>query len=105
MGVMGDRSAVTESLIIARERQRVSHELHRSTSQLLVALQLQVGQLRHCDGDRLPPLLDEMDQVLREIHESIRQIGTPDGKDDDEVQVAAAAVAKVFFSLGAFDQA
>jgi signal transduction histidine kinase len=65
-----------ESSIRANERQRISRELDNATSRLTTALQLQIGQLRCQDPPTAIPIIAEMDQVIQEIRQSIKQIGT-----------------------------
>lgn len=99
MDGMSDNYAASEESIRAKERQRICGELHRYTSQLLVALQLQVTQLRHLSVGGADALLNEMDYVLLNIHEEIRQIASRQSEDDAGVEGAKAEVARVFYSL------
>jgi signal transduction histidine kinase len=99
--------SASDDLVRETERQRISRELHSSTSQLVVALKLQVGHLRSC----LPPgtaehLLDEIVDTLQDIHESIKQIGTQRG-DDDEAALEHRKVqtAKLFYLLSRTNRA
>ena len=91
----------SDNSVRAAERQRISRELHNSTSQLVVALQLQVGELR----SRLAPgtaevLLDEIAETLQDIHESIKQVGMHRG-DGNEAALEDRQVqtARLFFLL------
>lgn len=85
--------------IRAAERLRISRELHDSTSQLLVALQLQLGQLRTFPGlGSAELLLDDIGDTLRSIHESIKRIETYT-KDNDVLENRQVQTAKVFLSL------
>ena len=98
MNAARDNSA-SDNSIRAAERHRIARALHNSTSQLLVALQLQLGQLRNCPAlGAAQSLLDEIAETLQGIHESIKQIETEpidDGAlDDRQVQTA-----KMFLSL------
>ena len=90
-----------ESSIRASERQLISRELHRSTSQLLVALQLQIGQLRSVKGAEC--IVDDLLMVITEIHGSIRQMAlsrsAPDDPLGDRANATRAAVARRFHSL------
>lgn len=90
--------------IRAAERQRVSRELHNSTSQLLVALQLQLSQLRKFPGlDAAHPLFDEIGLTLQNIHESIKKIETePD--DEQALEDGQVRTARLFFSLAETDR-
>lgn len=90
-----------DNLLRSDERSRIARKLHDSTFQLLVALQLDLGQLRRLGAPAAEPLLDEMEQVLRDIQKSIREIGSGQSDADDEARVR---VAKVFHSLGMPDR-
>lgn len=91
-----------DSAIREHERQRITRELHNSTAQLLVALQLQLAELRRSTPLINDALLQDMCQVVSEIHNSIKQVAEPQ-RDQDENRAAQIAVAKVFHSLGNFD--
>lgn len=57
------------------ERQRLGQELHDTTGQLLVALQLSVAHLRIVEGDSGHEcLLDEMQDTIRHIDQEIRAL-------------------------------
>lgn len=59
----------------AEERRRIGRELHDSTSQLLVALQLRMGHLRAIREDpSLAPLIDDIEETLVELRREIRCI-------------------------------
>lgn len=88
----------SDSLIRASERQRISRELHDSTLQLLVALQLQLGQLRNCPGLGAEPLLDEIGETLQSIHESIKRVETQPGAEG-ALERRQVETAKLFLSL------
>lgn len=85
----------------AAERQRISRELHNSTSQLVVALQLQVGQLRSCLAPSTAEhLWGEIADTLQSIHESIKQIGMQRGEgDEDGLEERQVQTAKLFYLL------
>ena len=92
-------SSAADSSSRAAERQRISRELHNSTSQLLVALQLQVGQLRnHPALGTAGPLLDEIGETIQSINKSIKQIEM-EPIDDRVLEDRQAQTAKVFLSL------
>ena len=59
----------------ATERQRLTRELHDSTSQLLVAAQLMAGRLKRTlsDQDALA-IVDELQELVTEIQQEIRSI-------------------------------
>jgi len=56
-----------ESSIRTNERQRISRELHNTTSQLTTALQLHMGQLRRLNLLTATPIIAEIDHVIQEI--------------------------------------
>jgi len=67
-GVMEARLNAQES-----ERLKLGRELHDSTGQLLLALRLEIANLRHLQGTSAEgSLLDEIDQTAREIDREIR---------------------------------
>ena len=86
-----------EESIRANERKRISRDLHNSTSQLLTALQLQIGRLRRFERHDVQPVVEEMSQTIEEIRLSIRQIETSSGFEDREE--ARHAIAKHFYRL------
>jgi signal transduction histidine kinase len=92
-----------ESSLVAAERQRMSRELHNSTSQLLVALQLQLGQLRRYGVPGTEPLLDEIDGVLRDLLASIKQIALPPSGDEENADRTQVEIARAFYSLAKSD--
>src|SRR5437764_14206300 len=66
-----------ESLPIgqATERQRLTRELHDSTSQLLVAAQLMAGRLKRTLSDHNAlAIVDELQDLVTEIQQEIRSI-------------------------------
>jgi signal transduction histidine kinase len=90
--------SLTDNLVRSDERRRIARELHDTTSQLLVALQLQLGHLRHSRLPEVEPLLEEMEQVLHGIHESIRQVCRESG-DYVEIERTRTRIAGLFYSL------
>ena len=96
-------NSASDKSIRAAERRRISRELHNSTSQLLVALQLQLGQLRNSPAlGGAQPLLDEIAETLQAIHESIKQVDMEpvDGAlDDGALDDRQVQTAKMFLSL------
>ena len=56
------------------ERRRIARELHDSTSQLLVVLQLKLHQLSLIDHPGAEPLIEECQETIREIREQIRAL-------------------------------
>src|SRR3954454_17634932 len=66
-----------ESLALSQaiERQRLTRELHDSTSQLLVAAQLMAGRLKRTLSDRNAlVIVDELQDLVTEIQQEIRSI-------------------------------
>jgi len=63
-----------ESFIRADERRRIARELHDSTSQLLVVLQLQLHRLTQIDDSETDSLLDECRQTISDIRQQIRAL-------------------------------
>ena len=92
-------NSASDNLIRAAERQRISRELHESTSQLLVALQLQFGQLRYSIAPgTAEQLFDEISETLQNLHVTIKQIGMQ--RDDDEALAdRQVRTARAFYSL------
>ena len=88
---------------VRAERQRIWRELHNSTSQLLVALQLQLSQLRRSGFTDAEPLIDEMDQVLCEIHECIKAVRSSRSEDDKRLMDPSPRLMKIFHSIGLRD--
>lgn len=96
---MNPRSDETsDESIRAAERQRIARQLHDSTSQLLVALQLQLGELKVSPGvGAAQPLLDEIAETLQSIHATIKEIEQP--ASDQVLQDRRVETAKRFYSL------
>lgn len=63
-----------ESFIRADERRRIARELHDSTSQLLVVLQLQLHRLTQIDDPQTESLVEECRQTISDIREQIRAL-------------------------------
>lgn len=72
-----DWGAPEEGLTRSDERQRVARELHDSTSQLLVVLQLQLSQLDQLARPEAAPLIEECRQTIQAIHTQIRALDHP----------------------------
>ena len=85
---------------LSDERRRMARELHDSASQLLVALQLQLGQLKRCGVPRAEPLIDEMEQLVRDIQESIRKVSLSESDEDEGADGIRVRIASMFHSLG-----
>jgi two-component system NarL family sensor kinase len=59
----------------AVERQRMARELHDSTSQLLTAVSLLLGRLKHeAPNEKSLGLVEELQGLVRETHQEIRSI-------------------------------
>lgn len=75
----GDERKLTEtaeeSFTRAEERRRISRELHDSTSQLLVVLQLQLRRLNELNHPGAEPLVRECLETIQEIRRQIRELG------------------------------
>ena len=91
----------SEKAVRAAERHLVSRELHDTTSQLLVALHLQLEELRRTSPATAEPLVDEMAQAIQDIHSSIRKIGLGQSDEDEDARAAQVKIARMFYSLGA----
>jgi len=93
-----DKIVADDFAVVQAERRRVARELHDSTSQLLVVLQLHLGELRRSRTANQEPVLDEMAQTIRDIQSSIIEIGRGrSGRVDD---VAPLVIARQFHSFG-----
>jgi len=76
-GRPGAKQVSRESLAQSQaiERQRLTRELHDSTSQLLVAAQLMAGRLKRTLSDRNAlVIVDELQDLVTEIQQEIRSI-------------------------------
>jgi two-component system NarL family sensor kinase len=68
--------SVVESYIRRDERGRMARELHDSTAQLLVVLELQLLRLGQIATDqRFEPVLAELRDTIAELHQEMRCIG------------------------------
>jgi signal transduction histidine kinase len=65
------RSEIEDELRLD-ERRHIARELHDSTSQLLVVLQLQLGRLRHSGGPEVSALIAECETTIADIRRQIR---------------------------------
>ena len=91
--------SASHEAIRAAERRRISRELHDSTSQLLVVLQLQLGQLRNLPTSQTAgPLLDQLTETLQSLQASIKQVAL-ESMDDRGFEDRQIQTAKVFLSL------
>jgi len=71
-----------ESAIRSDERDRIACELHDSTSQLLVTLELQIMGLKSLSSvsrsNVFDDVLGELGTTIAELHEGVRALGRPD---------------------------
>jgi signal transduction histidine kinase len=74
-----DGAKATQPAQVRRaERSRIARELHDSTSQLLVVLELQIIRLKQLtDDSKVQGLLGQMGDVLDDLHQEIREIAHP----------------------------
>ena len=56
------------------ERHRIARELHDSTSQDLVVLQLELGRLKRVSSSSALPLIAECEAAITEIRHAIRDL-------------------------------
>lgn len=91
----------TDSIARLDERRRISRELHETTSQLVVVLQLQLSHLRRTGTSESQALFAQIEQVVRDIHESIRLIDMGLNEEDKATDSLRERIAGQFFSLGA----
>lgn len=63
-----------EAELRADERSRIAREVHDSTSQLLVVMQLELGRLRRAAPPDADPMIDECQHVLDEMRKAIRAL-------------------------------
>ena len=71
------RESFSKSLIMgqAEERQRIGREIHDSTMQLMVCLDLKIGQLKQkCPTADHGSILEEMGELVSETQQAIRSI-------------------------------
>jgi signal transduction histidine kinase len=71
------REGFSQSLILgqAEERRKIGREVHDSTLQLLTSLSMGLGQLRRAHSPtRTLDLVEDMEQLIGEVHQSIRSI-------------------------------
>lgn len=69
-----DWDPADEGATRSNERQRIARELHDSTSQLLVVLQLQLSQLKDIAQPEAAPLIADCKRTIDEIHQEIRAL-------------------------------
>jgi signal transduction histidine kinase len=93
------RTEADETAARIEERQRVSRQIHDTTSQLLVALTLQLEELRRTCPTTAEAILNEMAEVIQDIHKSIRKLGSTQSDEDADGRAAQVEIARVFYSL------
>lgn len=95
---LADRNS--ELLIRLDERDRIARELHDSTSQLLVALELQLVRLKNLSWARRSAAFDdvmtELGTTLAELHEGVRAVARPEVFDPADLIEHLTAMAKEF---------
>jgi signal transduction histidine kinase len=67
-------SARGELDVRADERRRIARELHDSTSQTLVVLQLQLGRLRRMNRPGAEPIIENCEEAIDSIREQLRAL-------------------------------
>ena len=65
-----------EQAVRADERQRIAREIHDSTSQALVVLQLQLGRLRRMNRPDAEHIIEECEQAIVAIRDQLRTLGS-----------------------------
>lgn len=74
-GNVSDKAAIEYVIAIrAAERNRIAHELHDSTLQLLALIQLSLGRMRRQSGDDLQANIAECEEMVSEVGRHIRKI-------------------------------
>ena len=102
--LLDGKPAFSEIAIRESERQRISRELHDSTSQLLVVLQLKLGELGRSGVPGTELLLHEITEIVRDVHRSIGHVRSTQKASEEDAEGASIAVARLFQSLGRLDQ-
>lgn len=64
----------SEGEVRADERRRIARELHDTTSQTLVVLQLELGRLRRANIPGAAPFIDECEKAIGAIRRQIRSL-------------------------------
>lgn len=78
-GSAGSAAWITEQQIRLDERARLGRELHDSTSQLLVAMQLRMAMLKNrLASPEFCAALSELDNTIHDLHREIRAVLTVD---------------------------
>lgn len=82
------------------ERNRIARELHDSTSQLIVALQVQLMRLKQSScvskSDVFDDVMAELDGVIAELHEGVRKVSASEKLDGGSLGQALAGMASDF---------
>ncbi|HXG80240.1 MAG TPA: sensor histidine kinase [Sphingomicrobium sp.] len=91
----------TEQQIRRDERSRLGRELHDSTSQLLVAMQLRMAMLKHrLASPEFCAALSELDGTIRDLHREIRAVTASDDPLDIAPGGLPSALANMAESFG-----
>lgn len=67
-------NAAAERSIRADERQRIARDVHDSTSQLLVVLQLQLGRFKRCAPEGAGSMVREIESTICDLRSRIRSL-------------------------------
>lgn len=54
------------------ERRRLARDLHDGTAQLIVLMQLKIGQLRRLAPEGSEELIENLDEALAEVRQQVR---------------------------------
>lgn len=89
-----------ETKIRTEERGRIARELHDSTSQLIVAIQVQLMRLRQSScvtkTDVFDSVMAELHDVIAELHDGVRRVSRCDTVDVGSLGEALKGMAREF---------
>src|SRR5690348_3808286 len=89
-----------EAEIRMNERDRIARELHDSTSQLIVALQVQLMRLRQSScvtkSDVFDDVMAELEGVIAELHDGVRRVSECKNVDSGSLGEALNGMASEF---------
>lgn len=89
-----------EAKIRTDERDRIARELHDSTSQLIVALHVQLMRLRQSScvikSDVFGNVMSELEAVIAELHEGVRRVSHSHMVDGASLVQALSGMAREF---------
>lgn len=104
-------SRETDLQVRMDERHRISRELHDGTSQLLVALQLNVMVLKQHAGEpgwmsglQCASLLDEIDDTIAKLHEEVRTVAAVSPKPLLQFETLPSAIRVMAETFGRIGQ-